>query len=202
MNEKNSTNKKKHGDKTNIHLDFQKSSIQLCGIEKYNTYFIPISCTIYTVSLFFFSAGERRTQGPSSTRCSTLKQRILTKEDRGFFRPLKSPRLQLQLLFKNQTKKSMMSTAWTKCWLWCQKPHLLRGPWRLNCGREGWVGNFDSLLCTKGSKWDIMQSYRSKISFMGVSATMGRSDCSVITNYNKAELNIEKKIYKNTSYRS
>lgn len=76
-----------------IHLDFQKSSIQLCGIEKYNTYFIAISCTISTVSFCWW----QKHRGPSSNRCSTLKQRILTEVS-----VLENQRLQLQFLFKSQ----------------------------------------------------------------------------------------------------
>lgn len=133
-----------------IHLDFEKSSIQLCGIEKYNTYFIAISCTISTVSFCWW---QKHT--------GTFIQQVLNAQTKNLdwgFCPRES---EVTITISVQeSKNSTLSTAWT-CWP-VPKP-LAYGDHDIYV-EENWEENIFTMIIYKGWGGDIMWGgYRSKL---------------------------------------
>lgn len=82
-----------HGDETKYIQIFKRAQYN-CVAQRNRTHTSQQFPVQYLQSLF---AGDRSTRGPSSNRCSTLKQRILTEVS-----VLENQRLQLQFLFKSQ----------------------------------------------------------------------------------------------------
>lgn len=137
---------KKHGDTTKIHLDFQKSSLQLCGIEKYNTYFIPISCTISTVSFCWWQkhTGILIQQVLNAQTKNLDNWGYCPQESRGYNYNFCSWVKQEQ-----HNVNCMDTTAYTKATgLW--------RPWHLTV-EENWEKETFTMIIYKGCGWDIVR---------------------------------------------